>query len=485
MDIPLIDLISHPEGKRLEFKRDLSAKDNILKTLVAFSNAAGGKLVIGVTDDREIIGIANPLDEEERIGNLIADTIAPRLVPNIELATIDTKTILAVEVFPSACRPHHINRLGPERGVYVRLGSSNRLAGPDVIAELKRSSRGIVFDEQPMVDLSPQDLDLKALEQHFGADRQLDDQSLVTLRLLRKEQNRLVPTIGAVLLFGKDRQQHFPDAWVQCGRFRGKDKIDIFDQTEIHDHLPDTVTSIELFLQKHAFKTARFGEMRREDVWSIPIPILREAIVNALVHCDYSQRGSPIRVAYFDDRIDIESPGALMPGMTIEDMRTGISRIRNPVIARLFRELGLIEQWGSGIKRIYDEASKLGLPDPEITETATGLRLRIFLSQLFTLRNRTATGLTIKEPGNHLPRLESRLESRLAARVLLQLRDCANGKIALARALGHQRVSGELNKQVRHLLALGLIVMTIPDKPNSRSQKYQLTSAGRELMDTL
>jgi ATP-dependent DNA helicase RecG len=101
------------------------------------------------------------------------------------------------------------------------------------------------------------------------------------------------------------------------------------------------VDSIMLFLKKHAMRGADFSETRRRDVWSIPLGILREAVINALVHTDYSQRGAPIRVAFFDDRIDIENPGILLPGMTIEDMKQGISKIRNPVIARVFRELEL------------------------------------------------------------------------------------------------------------------------------------------------
>jgi ATP-dependent DNA helicase RecG len=153
----------------------------------------------------------------------------------------------------------------------------------------------------------------------------------------------------------------------------------IFDQTEIHAHLPDAVNAIELFLKKHAFKSAEFSGMRRKDVWSIPLTMLREAIINALVHSDYSQRGTPVRIAFFDDRIDIESPGLLLPGMTVDDMKNGISRIRNPVITRFFRELRLIEQWGGGIKRIFAEALKQGLPEPEITEIATGLRLTLRL----------------------------------------------------------------------------------------------------------
>jgi len=87
---------------------------------------------------------------------------------------------------------------------------------------------------------------------------------------------------------------------------------------------------------------ADFSEIRRKDVWSIPIGILREVVINALVHADYSQRGAPTRIAFFDDRIKVENPGILLPGMTIEDMKQGVSKIRNSVITRIFRELGRI-----------------------------------------------------------------------------------------------------------------------------------------------
>ncbi len=92
------------------------------------------------------------------------------------------------------------------------------------------------------------------------------------------------------------------------------------------------------------------------------------SLANALVHADYSQRGAPIRVAFFDDRIEIENPGILLPGMTIEDLKKGISRIRNPVIARVFREMNLVEQWGTGVPRMFKQATAEGLPEPEIEE---------------------------------------------------------------------------------------------------------------------
>ena len=347
----------------------------LLKTLVAFANTAGGRLIVGVADDHQVLGVSHPLDEEERLCSLIADGIAPRLVPNVEMITVDGKTLLMVDVFVSGSRPHWLKAEGPEHGVYVRLGSSSRQADQALIDELRRTAEGVVFDELPMPELDLEDLDLVSAKGLFGGISALDDQALRTLKLVTKYQGRLVPTKGAVLLFGKERTQHFPDAWVQCGRFVGTDKAAIFDHIDIHEPLPLAVESIMLFLKKHAMRGADFTEARRKDVWSIPLTLLREAVINALVHSDYSQRGAPIRIAFFDDRIEIENPGILLPGMTMEEMRLGVSKIRNHVIARVFRKLNLIEQWGSGVRRIYSEALALGLPEPQFLEV--GMRLRV------------------------------------------------------------------------------------------------------------
>ena len=277
-----------------------------------------------------------------------------------------------------------------------------------------------------------------------------------------------------MLLFGKERRLHFPDAWVQCGRFVGIDKAVIFDHMDIHDPLPPAVASIMLFLKKHAMRGADFSEVRRKDVWSIPLTLLREAVINALVHTDYSQHGAPIRIAFFDDRIEIENPGTLVPGLTLEDMRQGVSKIRNRVLARVFRELNLIEQWGSGVRRIYREAQEQGLPEPQIIELGLRVRVVVYLAQALPTTPAVPPGT-----GEHVtPRLESRLESNLAAKVMLLLAEAEAGKAQLAAQLGHQTVSGELHKQIKRLLGLEFIEMTLPHKPNSRLQKYRLTALG-------
>ncbi len=243
-----------------------------------------------------------------------------------------------------------------------------------------------------------------------------------------------------------------------------------FDHIEIHEYLPTAVERVMDFLKKHAMRGADFSELQRKDIWNIPLTILREAVVNSVVHDDYSQKGAPLRVAFFDDRIEIENPGILLPGLTVEDMLQGVSKLRNRVIARVFRELNLVEQWGSGVPRIFKEAETLDLPEPKIIEIGMRVRFVVYLAESLSVKIiGTGTGEEV----------ESRLESRLAAKVLILLMKSDAGKAELAFGLGHRTVSGELHKQIKRLLELDYIEMTIPEKPTSSKQKYHLTAKGK------
>jgi ATP-dependent DNA helicase RecG len=362
-------LLKTPEGKTLEFKRDLSSPKPLLKTLIAFANTAGGIIIVGVDDNKELHGVTDPFAAEEKLCSLIFDSIEPKLLPNIEFFTTEDKCLLLVEVFPSGLLPHFLKAEGREQGTYVRLGSTNRQADRDLIAELERTGSSKSFDEIMQPQFFAEALDHNAIGKAFVNRRIVNTTTLINLKLLTPNQGKLSPTNGAILLFGQNRSELFPDAWVQCGRFAGADKSTIVDHTEIHLPLPFVADEVTAFLKKHANKGADFSEIRRKDVWNIPLVVLREAIVNALLHADYSQRGAPMRVSYFDDRIEIENAGILLPGLTIDDIIAGgVSKVRNPVIARVFKELGLIEQWGSGVQRMFKEAEKLNLPTPELVE---------------------------------------------------------------------------------------------------------------------
>lgn len=377
----LAALLKLPEGKTLEFKRELSSPIGVLRTLVAFANTAGGTLLIGVDDGTaHVRGVKDPLALQERLANVLNDGITPSLVPDIDILPWRNTHVLAVQVYPSPLRPHFVKTAGPEAGVYVRLASTNRRADDALVAEMRRSSSGLAFDEQAMPELDSEALDFRAASECFAPLRKLRRTDLRTLRCLVPHQRRWVPSVGGMLLFGRDlalRESHFPDAWIQAGRFVGGNKTRIADSAALHGHLPTLIDLAISFVQKHGLHGFAIGAVRRTDTWSLPPVALREALINAVVHADYSQRDAPIRVAVFDDRVEIENPGMLAPGLTVDDMRRGISKLRNRVLGRTFQALGLIEQWGSGIQRMGSACHDAGLPEPSLEEIGTRFRVTL------------------------------------------------------------------------------------------------------------
>ena len=376
--VDLVTLLSRHEGKTLEFKRDLSSPEGVLKAIVAFANTSGGVMVLGVEDGtKKVKGVRDVLAEEERLASLIADSISPKLVPSIEVMPWRKTQVLAVEIYPSPNRPHYLNRLGPAEGVFVRVGSTNRRADSFLIEEMRRYNQVSSFDEQPMPDLNSEAIDFRAASEFFKPIRKLTPLGLQSLKLTTSYQGRIVPTIGGVLLFGAARLKHFPDAWIQVGRFAGSDRRRMLDSTEVRSYLPGAAEEVIAFLRKHMTREAVIGPVKRTDLWTFPVVALREAIMNAIVHADYAQHGAPIRIALFDDRLEVENPGLLPFGLTIEDIQKGISKLRNRVVGRVFQELGLIEHWGSGIQRMTAACRDRGLDDPQFEEIGTHFRVTL------------------------------------------------------------------------------------------------------------
>jgi len=270
------DLLPLPEGKMLEFKRDLSSPKPILKTLVAFANTAGGTLIIGRGDDGSIVGIENILADEERLASLIADCIAPAMMPDIEAVTIDAKSLLLIRVahWPG---PFYLKEKGAINEVFVRLGSTNRQA-----------------DEATRQD---------------------------------------IPS------------------------------------------LLDAVADVPRFIARNTRLASKIESMQRRDIAEYPAIAVREVLINALAHADYGRSGMRIMVSIFYDRLEIQSPGALPFGMTLDDFRAGVSHVRNIVVSRVLHELGLMEQWGSGYQRIINACRQGGYPEPEWQELASCVRV--------------------------------------------------------------------------------------------------------------
>lgn len=463
------------EGKTLEYRRNLAPKDRIVRTLVAFANSAGGSLVVGVDDDHSLVGVGDPLVEENRLANMVAGSISPPLRPELEIVTVSGLSLLVAKVYPAGRRPFHVTAEGEQAGVYVRLGSSTLQADQWQIAELRRQSDGVVFDQLPCHGAT-RGLDDEAIARAFP-DRSVESVKDV-IGLTVDDQGATLPTNAGVLLFGLDRERLFYDAWVQCGRFRGPKGLDLADQVELYAPLLDLPDLVEAFLKKHAFRGADLSQWRRKDDWSVPLDILREAVINALVHSDYGQHGGPIRVAFYDDRVCVESLGGLLPGMTTELMtRGGVSRIRNPVIARAFRETRMIEQWGSGVRRMFDRADELGLPEPSYVEFPGRLRFvvpthhaQIMAGQKPADRAEGSTLERSDEPD--LIYLESPQVAALTAAA-----DAPITRAALLDAIGVTNDSKNVRRHINPLLTAGLLERTDPN-PRSPRQRYRLTEAG-------
>jgi predicted HTH transcriptional regulator len=210
--------------------------------------------------------------------------------------------------------------------------------------------------------------------------------------------------------------------------------------------------------------------------------------VNAIVHADYSQKGAPIRVSFFDDRIEIENPGILLPGMTIEDVKQGVSRIRNRVIARVFRELDLIEQWGSGFRRILKDAEELGLPQPEIIEIGMRVRFAVYLAESITVSIESHTGKEETVPQSDEQVIEHVTEQVIehvteqVRSLVICLEDKSLGRREAMQCVGISSRPTFVYDYLQPAIQAGLVEMTQPDSPKSPTQKYRLTPKGKNIL---
>lgn len=375
----LEELLSKEEGKTLEFKENTKSLSKIIQTIVAFANTAGGTLVIGIKDKtKEIIGLSNVLEEEERIANAIADSVSPLLIPSLQLHTWRNRDLLLISV-PHSFGPYYFKAKGMEEGTYVRFGSTNRLADAATILEIQRQKEHKYFDEQPNFDCAVNEINFELAKELFAKiSKKMTDRNAKSLGLIVQHHTKELPSNGAILLFADHYREFFPDAIIRLGRFLGKNKAQIIDQQDLEMPISIALEPIIAFIRRHTSIAAEIGETRRKDIPQYPPAVVREAVINALLHTDYSIKGSSIQIAIFDDRIEIINPGCLPFGLSFEAALSGISQLRNRVIGRVFRELNLIEQWGSGLGRMITICEHQGIPLPKFEELGNFFRTTLY-----------------------------------------------------------------------------------------------------------
>jgi predicted HTH transcriptional regulator len=258
----LATLLARDESKTLEFKVDCSSLSGIVRTAVAFANTAGGTIVVGVEDrTRAVVGLVDVLAQEERLASAFADRVRPLLVPDIAVRTWRGRDLIVVSV-PHTAAPFHLAREGVHDGVYVRLGSTNRRAGPEMIAELQRLATNTSFDELPCAEADSEDIDFRVASELFAErGRQLTAAKRRSLGLMVGARGSERPSRAAVLIFGRDRRRFFPEATIRCARFAGSSTSEIADQTEIDVPLPQAVEEAVHFIERHTRQGIDIGRM--------------------------------------------------------------------------------------------------------------------------------------------------------------------------------------------------------------------------------
>ena len=387
-----IEEILAGESKNVEFKVQ-RPKDSskYMKTVVAFSNGEGGCIVFGVDDgSREVVGIPKDIvfSEIDAITTAISDSCEPVVIPDVYLQSIDDKTIIIAEISAGKQRPYYIKSLGIKDGTYIRVSGTSRPAGRDLTAEMYYEDEGRSYDKVIRQDLTVTDEEIAELchqmkevavanaksKAQAETIRDVTKNVLLSWGLLAEaEDGSIHPTNGYVFLLGKDEFL----SQIQCGMFKGTTRAVFIDKREYSGPLWKQIDDAFQFILRNIHLGARLEGIYRKDIYELPPDSIRELIINAVMNCSFLQN-SRIQVAIYEDRLEITSPGGLMPGVTLDKMKEGYSKIRNRALAHAFSYMNLIEAWGSGIPKLLESMREYGLRDPEFYDLEIGFRINLY-----------------------------------------------------------------------------------------------------------
>jgi ATP-dependent DNA helicase RecG len=379
-------LLASGETETIEFKENFDKET--IETAVAFANTKGGSIFIGVSDNGKAKGVPVGKEMLKNWANQISQSTEPRVIPEIEVSKIAGKSVVIIWIKEFPIKPVSVKGRS-----FRRVENSNRVMTMQEIAQMHFHSVGMSWDKLPARDVTIEDIDLENVKRYIkkanetGRRKIREDehalQVLEKLELIKEGK----PTWAAILLFHKYPQRLLSQGVIHCGRF--KEETIVIDDRMIEGPIIQQVEEAMDFIRKNI--NVRFvmtGRPAREQIWDYPLDALREAIINAVCHRDYTIP-SNTEVRIFDDKLIVWSPGGLPFGITIEDLyKPHPSVLRNKGIAGIFYDMGWIEQWGSGIDKMRNACVKAGLPEPQFEEYQ-GFRV-IYRKDIYTeeyLRN--------------------------------------------------------------------------------------------------
>lgn len=392
----LAEILRNGEHSGVEFKREIHANQDLARELVAFCNLAGGMVLIGVEDDGGVYGVTRP-DLEEWVMTACRDKIRPAIIPYFELLrdVEPGKDVAVVRV----SRGFDVHSVWHNNGTryYIRVGSQSREATPEELRRLFQQRGAIRAELQPVSGATQDDLDPRRLNNYFGRIRQQslpepgDSAAWRTLLFNTEFISEEGLTVGGMLLFGKDPNRFLPHAGIDAVAYPGIEKdyatvergalrgamtpLLAEDGSVVENGL---VEEALYFIRRNTPATSYIENGRRIDRPAYPPEVLREAIVNALIHRDYLLTSTDIELSVYRDRIEIVSPGRLPNGITPDRMRTGCRAARNQLLKDTMRDYGYLEHMGMGIPRMIIQGMKNhNGTEPELVEDAESFMIRL------------------------------------------------------------------------------------------------------------
>ena len=390
-----IEEILAGESKNVEFKVQRPDKSmKYMKTVVAFANGKGGRIIFGIDDKtREVVGIPEDkvFREIDAITNAISDSCEPTIIPDVYLQNINDKPVIVAEIRTGRRKPYYIKAEGLENGVYIRVSGTTRPADRDMSRELYYECDARSFDSIICRDMEVTDEDIKSLCEQMkevaiancksnlqrSEVKDVTKNILLSWGILKKDENeKIYPTNAYIYLKGQGGLR----SMIQCAVFKGTTRAVFLDRRNYEGPLWKQVEEAVQFVFRNIRMGCRLEGVYRQDIYELPPDSIRELIVNAVMNCSYIQN-SNIQVAIYDDRLEITSPGGLLPGVTIELMKEGFSKIRNRSLANAFAYMNLVEAWGSGIPKLMQAMQEYGLREPEFIDMEVAFRINLYRGQ--------------------------------------------------------------------------------------------------------
>ena len=400
----LLAIIENGESSGVEFKRDDVHADRLAREVVAMLNLEGGRILLGVEDDGTVTGRTRSVSEAEQgVMNVCRENVQPAVIPYWETVRWEKSSRVGVVTLPSDSpdKPYKAKR-GRAWVTYVRVGPTSREATREEEARLYQASGMMRYDIKPVPGTSLRDLDLRRLENYLrdvlsqecpeAEDHRAWEELLMNLDLLLADRGHVLATVGGLLLFGRATKRFLPQSGITATAYPGDQKdYATIDEEAIRGPLLPVVSkkgdlvetgvidrAVE-FASRNMGTEAWLEGGRRRRRRAFPVDAVREAIVNAVAHRDYTITVTDIELSLYSDRLEVISPGNLPNTVTVPKMRQGYRAARNELLKEILRDYGYVEHRGMGVRRkIIDGMRAHNGTEPDLIEEEDRFMVRLW-----------------------------------------------------------------------------------------------------------